>query len=101
MLAAVPDEGASQLDQANVVGCLLVVPHQNRTALGESAQGAFQLPPVGWLGLPAGLVQFLFANTPNLWLVSGLGDGPVAGGIVIPLFQTLALDGFRPVHHCR
>ena len=40
-MTAVPDEGASQLKQAQVIGGLLVVAHQYPPALGEPTQGAF------------------------------------------------------------
>ena len=86
-MTAVPDKGTCQLEQTQVIGWLLVVAHQYRPALGQPAQGAFHHPPPGRVGLPARLVQFLLANTPDLRLVSGVGDGPVAGGIIIPLVQ--------------
>ena len=98
-MTAVPDKGTCQLEQTKVIGCLLVVANQYRPALGQPAQGAFHHPPPYWVGLPARLVQFLFANTPNMRLASGLGDCSVAGGVVIPLVQTLVLGAFRPVHH--
>ena len=98
-MTAVPDKGTCQLEQAKVIGCLLVVAHQYRPALGQPAQGAFHYPPPRWLSLLARLVQFLFANTPDMRLVSGLGDGSVAGGIVIPLVQAQVLRAFRTVHH--
>ena len=86
-MTAVPDKGTCQLEQTQVIGCLLVVAHQDRPALGQPAQGAFHHPPPGRAGLLARLVQFLFANSSDMRLVSGFGDGPVAGGIVIPLVQ--------------
>ena len=64
-----------------------------------AAQGAFHHPPPRWVGLLARLVQFLFANTPDVRLVSGVGDGSVACGVVIPLVQAQVLDTFWPVHH--
>ena len=98
-MTAVPDKGTCQLEQTKVIGWLLVVAHQYRPALGQLAQGAFHHPPPGWVGLLVRLVQFLLANTPDLRLVSGVGVGPGAGGIVIPLVQAQVLDAFRSVHH--
>ena len=98
-MTAVPDKGTCQLEQTQVIGCLLVVAHQYRPALGQPAQGAFHHPPPRWVGLPARLVQFLFANTPDVRLVSGFGDSSVACGVVIPLVQAQVLDAFRTVHH--
>ena len=97
-MTAVPDKGTCQLEQTEVIGWLLIVAHQYRPAFGQPAQGAFHHPPPGRVGLLARLVQFLFANTPDLRLVSGVGDGSVACGVVIPLVQAQVLDAFRPVH---
>ena len=90
-MTAVPDKGTCQLEQAQVIGWLLVVAHQYRPALGQPAQGAFHHPPPRWVGLLARLVQFLFANTPDVRLVSGVGVGSVACGVVIPLVQAQVL----------
>ena len=98
-MTAVPDKGTCPLEQTQVVGWLLVVAHQYRPALGQPAQGAFHHPPPGRVGLLAPLVQFLLANSPDMRLVSGVGDGPVAGGIVIPLVQAQVLGTFRPLHY--
>ena len=86
-MTAVPDKCTSQLKQTKVIGWLLVVAHQDRPALGQPAQGAFHHPPPGWVGFRTRLVQFLCTNTPDVRLVSGVGDGTVAGGIVVPLVQ--------------
>ena len=53
-------------------------------------------PNAGRVGLLARLIQFLLA-TPDMRLVSGFGDGPVAGGIVVPLVQ--AQWAPSTVHH--
>ena len=98
-MTAVPDKGTCQLEQTKVIGCLLVVAHQYRPALGQPAQGSFHHPPPRWVGLLARLVQFLFANTPDVRLVSGVGDSSVSCGVVIPLVQAQVLDAFRTVHH--
>ena len=98
-MTAVPDKGTCQLEQTQVIGWLLVVAHQYRPALGQPAQGAFHHPPPRWVGLLARLVQFLFANTPDVRLASDVGDGSVACGVVIPLVQAQVLDTFWPVHH--
>ena len=98
-MTAVPERGTSQLEQTKVIGWPLVVAYQYRPALGPPAQGAFHHPPPSRVGFLARLVQFLFANTPDVRLVSGVSDGPVAGGIVIPLVQTQVLGAFRPLHH--
>ncbi len=45
------------------------------------------------------LVQSLLSDTPDVRLVSGVGDGSVACGVVIPLVQAQVLDAFRPLHH--
>ena len=50
-MTAVPDEGTSQLNQAQVIGRLLVVAHQYRPALGQPAQGAFHDPTPGLASL--------------------------------------------------
>ena len=52
----------------------------------------------GWIFSPV-WSQFLFADSPDMRLVSGFGDGLVAGGIVIPLVQAQVLGTFRPAHH--
>ena len=93
-LTALPDKGTCQLEQTKVIGWLLVVAHQYRPALGHPAQGAFHHLPPGRVGLLARLVQFLLTSSPDMRLVSGVGDGPVAGGIVIPLVQAQVLDAF-------
>ena len=98
-MTAVPDKGTSQLEQTKVIGWPLVVAYQYRPALGPPAQGAFHHPPPSRVGFLARLVQFLFANTPDVRLVSGVSDGPVADGIVMPLVQTQVLGAFRPLHH--
>ena len=73
------------MEQTKVIGCLLVVAHQYRPALGQPAQGAFHHPPPCRVGLLARLVQFLFANTPDVRLVSGFGDGRWPVGLSYPL----------------
>ena len=56
-------------------------------------------PTAGLDGVFPRLVQFLFANTADMGLVSGVGGGFVAGGIVIPLVQAQVLSALRPTHH--
>ena len=67
-MTAVPDEGASQLKQAQVIGGLLVVAHQYPPALGEPTQGAFHHPPSGGNGMVilAPSVQLLLPNAPDM-----------------------------------
>ena len=91
-MTAVPDEGASQLKQAQVIGGLLapdIVAHQYPPALGallaQPTKGAFHHPPSGGKGfLAPWKVQLLLPNAPDMRTVPEGSNGPVAGGIVIP-----------------
>ena len=94
-LTAVPDEGTSQLKQAQVIGGLLVIAHQDRPALGQPAQGAFYHPPAGREGFLTPVVQFLLPNSPDMRTVPEGGNGPMTGGIVIPFLQAQVLHAFR------
>ena len=94
-LTAVPDEGTSQLKQAQVIGGLLVIAHQDRPALGQPAQGAFYHPPAGREGFLTPVVQFLLPNSPDMRTVPEGGNGPMTGGIVIPFVQAQVLHAFR------
>ena len=98
-MTAVPDEGASQLKQAQVIGGLLVVAHQYPPALGEPTQGAFHHPPSGGKGFLAPSVQLLLPNAPDMRTVPEGSNGPVAGGIVIPFVQAQVLGAFRACHY--
>ncbi len=98
-MTAVPDEGASQLKPAQVIGGLLVVAHQYPPALGEPTQGAFHHPPSGGKGFLAPSVQLLLPNAPDMRTVPEGSNGPVAGGIVIPLVQAQVLGAFRACHY--
>ena len=72
-MTTVPDEGTSQLNQAQVIGRLLIIAHQYRPALGQPGQSAFYHPPAGGKGFLAPLVQLLLSNAPDMRtvLVSG------------------------------
>ena len=98
-MTAVPDKGTCQLEQTQIIRWLLVVAHQFRPALGHPAQGAFHHPPPGWVGLLAPIGPISPRQYAGYEAVTGVGDGPVAGGIVIPLVQAQVLDAFRPLHH--
>ena len=54
------------MEQAQVIGGLLVIAHQDRPALGQPAQGAFYHPPAGGEGFLTPLVQLLLPNSPDM-----------------------------------
>ena len=98
-MTTVPDEGTSQLKQAQVIGRLLVVAHQYGSALGQPAQGAFYHPPSGGEGFCAPSVPLLLPNAPDMRTVLVGGNGPVACGIVVPFVQAQFLSAWRAPHH--
>ena len=59
------------MKQAQVIGGLLVIAHQDRPALGQPTQGAFYHPPAGGEGFLTPLVQLLLPNSPDMWTVPG------------------------------
>ena len=93
-MSAVPDEGACQLEQAQIVRWLLVVAHQYCPALGQPGQGAFHHPTPGPASFLARLVQLLLSNAADMGTVSECGNGTVACGIVIPFVQAQVLGCF-------
>ena len=94
-MTTVPDEGTSQLKQAQVIGRLLVVAHQYGSAFGQPAQGAYYHPPSDGEGFCAPLVPLLLTNAPDMRTVLVGGNGPVACGVVIPLVQAQVLSDLR------
>ena len=94
MAAAVPEQGAGELDEAAVVGWLLVVADEECAALLKPGEGALDYPAAGGMSLLAPAVELLLADPADVRDVSGVRAGRLAGGVVIPLVQTEVLrDG--------
>src|SRR5215210_1141691 len=66
MLTTVPQQDASHLDQPQVVGCLLIVTHQDGPALRKPAQSALHHPSSGRIALLCGTVLLLLADLADM-----------------------------------
>ena len=102
-MTTVPDEGTSQLNQAQVIGRLLVGTDQYRPTLGQPAQGAFHDPSASRVAFLAQMVQFFLTDTADVSLVPVGRNSSVTCGVVIPFVQTQVLSFipgiFRTRHH--
>src|ERR687898_12706 len=89
MRAAEPEQGTGQLEQAEVVACLLVPADQDGSALREPRQRAFDHPPARLVGLRVGWT--LVADQRDVGLVVVVDAGAPAVLVVVPLVQTQML----------
>src|SRR5215216_7042043 len=73
MLTAVPQQDAGYLDEPQVVGGLLLIAHQDRSALREPAQRPLHHPPPRRVALLArGVVELLLADPADVRNVAAL-----------------------------
>lgn len=64
--SAVPEQGAGELDESEVVGGVLVVADEDRPAFLEPGDGALHDPSARWTGLLARGVELLLADLADV-----------------------------------
>ena len=105
MDAAVPKQGAGELNQAKVVEVVLVVTYENRAALGEPTERAFDDPPPRFVFVSAAADRLFFANFSDVWRVAVFRCRLSSRGVVVPFIQAkvlgILLGGFGAVHDDR
>src|SRR5260221_4397055 len=103
MQAAKPQQGAGELEQAQEVSRALVVTNEQRAALREPRQRAFDDPAPRWEALLAGRqIALLLPNTAQVRDVLVAGHRRPAGGGGVAQVQTQMLWPLRrrlwPLH---
>ena len=79
------------MDEAAVVGGLLLVADEDGAALLQPGEGALDHPAAGWVALLAGRVELLLADAADVGdVAAGLGRG-AAGWVVVGLVEAEAL----------
>src|SRR5712691_11710172 len=91
MPAAIPEEGAGELEESQVVLRPFVIADQEGAAFREPSQRPFDDPTPRGMALFALLVQLLLANAPNVRGVAVCRNGGLPGRIVVALVQTQML----------
>src|SRR5436305_4328992 len=95
MLTAVPQQDAGHFDEPKVVGSLLLVTHQQRSALREPAQCAFHHPPPRQIALIAGFIELLLPDAPDVaYVISLLHKLPSSWAVIVALVQAKVLGRF-------
>src|SRR5215207_1193413 len=88
MLTAVPQQDAGYLDEPQVVGGLLLIAHQDRSALREPAQRPLHHPPPRRVALLArGVVELLLADPADVRNVAALPHRLPGRSVVVALVQ--------------
>src|SRR3990172_4777454 len=87
MEAPVPEQGAGELDEPEVVGWFLVVADEDGAALREPGEGALDDPAAGGAAVPAPLVELLLADAADVRCVAGLLGCTLAARVVVALVQ--------------
>src|SRR3954451_17473209 len=95
MVTAVPQQGTGYLDEPQVVGGLLLVAHQDRSALREPAQCPLHHPPPRRVALLACvLVEPLLADPADVRHVVPIPHHLPRGLVVVAFVQTQVLRSF-------
>src|SRR5438067_184944 len=89
MIAAKPEQGAGEFEQAEVVLGLLVPTDQDGSALREPRQRAFHYPPARFVGLRSG--RALVTDQRDVRVVVVVDAGAPARLIVVALVQAEVL----------
>src|SRR2546421_12088632 len=101
MKSSEPVQEARQLDQAQIVHWVLVVPHQDGSALRQPTQGPLHHPAT-WLAPPRSpFGRALLADRPDMGDVAVSLGGLMARGIVVARIQAEMLPmvpGRGPFH---
>lgn len=90
MNTAIPQQGAGELNESEMIEPVLVVADEERAALRQPGQRAFHDPTSRFVFLVSASGG-LFADAANVRNVLMLGDGGVAGRIVVALVQAQVL----------
>src|SRR5215210_9027368 len=69
MLTPVAQQDAGDLNQPQIVGCLLLVAYQDGAALRQPAQRALHYPSSSWITLLSLQVLLLFPDASDMGLV--------------------------------
>src|SRR5215208_1805236 len=103
MLTTVPQQDASDLNQPQVVGGLLLVAHQDGAALRQPAQRALHYPTPRRITLLPLQVLLLFSDASDMRLVVVALHHFPSGLFVVAFIQTQMLwsllGGFGTLHH--
>src|SRR5918993_662318 len=103
MLTTVPQQDASDLNQPQVVGGLLLVAYQDGAALRQPAQRALHYPSPSRITLVPLQVLLLFCDASDMRLVVVALHHFPSGLFVVALIQTQMLrsllGGFGTLHH--
>jgi len=91
MESTAPQQCTGELDEAFVVGRLLVIPDEDRAALRQPREGALDHPASRRVTLLTSRVELLLANTADVWDESGGLAGGLAGRVVVGLVQAQVL----------
>src|SRR4051812_14948286 len=94
MVAAMPKQDASELDEPQVVAPLLVVANEQSPTLRQPGQGALDDPPMSRITLLASLAFLLLANAPDVSDITSLSHDFPARFVVIAFVQTQVLKRF-------
>lgn len=90
----VPEQYACELDHAEVVGLLLGVSHEKRTAAIEPGDQSLNDPPASGTSALSIRVEFLFADPTDVGNVLRLQCCSMAGGVVVSLVEAQMLFDF-------
>src|SRR3954465_12576167 len=97
METTIPEQAAGQLDQAQVVAVLLLVPHQEATALRQPGERPLHHPATRLVPLRTVAPLPLLADPPDVRDGTRVGRRRSTVGIVIPLIQAQVLLHLRRV----